>query len=41
MSIEDVKNRDLFMKLCFMMFVNNVLKVLGINEKLKISCPQN
>lgn len=39
MSIEDVKNRDLFMKLCFMMFVNNVLKVLGINEEIEDILP--
>ena len=39
MSIENVKNRDLLMKLCFMMFVNNVLKVFGINEEIEDILP--
>lgn len=34
MSIEDQKNRDLFIKICFMYFLNHILKVLGIDEEI-------
>lgn len=33
-SIENQKNRDLFLKLCFMYFLNHILKVLGIDEEI-------
>ena len=35
MSVENVKNRDLFIKICFMYFLNHILKVLGIDEEIK------
>lgn len=34
MSIETNQNRDLFIKLSFMYFLNHILKILGINEKI-------
>lgn len=34
MAIENERNRDLFLKFCFMYFLNHVLIVLGINEKI-------
>jgi len=39
MSIETQKNRDLFLKLCFMYFLNNVLTVLGIDEEIEDILP--
>ena len=35
MSVETTRNRDLFIKLCFMYFLNHILKVLGIDEEIK------
>ena len=34
MSIEETKNRDIFLKFCFMYFLNHILVVLGINEEI-------
>ncbi|WP_298521392.1 hypothetical protein [uncultured Methanobrevibacter sp.] len=34
MSIENVKNRDLFLKMCFMYFLAHILNVLGIKEEI-------
>ena len=34
MSIENQKNRDLFLKICFMYFLNNILNVLDIDEEI-------
>lgn len=39
MSIETQKNRDLFLKFCFMYFLNNVLTVLGIDEEIEDILP--
>ncbi|MBQ7927590.1 MAG: hypothetical protein IJ287_02425 [Methanobrevibacter sp.] len=35
MVIENQKNRDLFFKICFMHFLNHILKVLGIDEEIE------
>lgn len=35
MVIENQKNRDLFLKLCFMHFLNHILKALGIDEEIE------
>lgn len=34
MSVETIKNRDLFIKICFMYFLNHILKILGIDEEI-------
>ena len=34
MAIETIKNRDLFIKLSCMYFLNHILKILGINEEI-------
>lgn len=34
MTIETEKNRDIFLKFCFMYFLNHVLVVLGIDEEI-------
>ena len=34
MSVETVKNRDVFLKFCFMHFLIHILKVLGIDEEI-------
>lgn len=34
MTIETGKNRDMFLKFCFMYFLNHVLVVLGIDEEI-------
>ncbi len=34
MSVEDVRNRDVFLKFCFMFFINHILVVLGIDEEV-------
>lgn len=33
-AIENEKNRDIFLKFCFMYFLNHILRVLGINETI-------
>ena len=35
MSIETTKNRDIFVKFCFMYFLVHILKVLGIDEEIE------
>ena len=35
MVIENRKNRDLFIRLCFIHFLNHILKVLGIDEEIE------
>ena len=39
MSIENHKNRDLFLKICFIYFLNHILKVLEINEEIEDIIP--
>ena len=39
MSIENVKNRDLFLKMCFMYFLIHILKVFGIDEEIEDVLP--
>ena len=39
MSIENVKNRDLHLKICLMYFLNHVLIVLGIDEEIEDILP--
>ena len=39
MSIENTKNRDMFLKFCFMYFLGHILKVLGINEEIEEIMP--
>ena len=34
MSAEQTKNRDLFLKFCFIYFLNHILIVLGVNEEI-------
>ena len=34
MSVENVKNRDVFLKFCFMYFLIHMLKVFGIDEEI-------
>lgn len=34
MSVETTRNRDLFIKLSFMYFLNHILKILGINDEI-------
>ena len=34
MSVEDVRNRDVFLKFCFMFFINHILVILGIDEEV-------
>ncbi len=34
MSVKIDKNRDLFFKFCFMYFLTNIVKILGINEEI-------
>lgn len=34
MSVETIKNCDLFIKICFMYFLNHILKILGIDEEI-------
>lgn len=35
MPIETVKNRDLFPKICFIYFINHILKILNIDEEIE------
>ncbi|WP_407376713.1 hypothetical protein, partial [Methanobrevibacter sp.] len=35
MVIENQKNRDLFLKLCFMHFLNHILNALEIDEEIE------
>ena len=35
MVMKNQKNRDLFFKICFIHFLNNILKVLGIDEEIE------
>ena len=35
MSVEEQRNRDLFLKVCFMYFLVNILKSLGIEEEIE------
>jgi hypothetical protein len=39
MSIEDQKNRDLFIKICFMYFLIHILNILGIDEEIEDVLP--
>ena len=39
MSIENTKNRDLFIKACFIYLLNNILKILGIDEEVIDTIP--
>ncbi|WP_295603197.1 Yae1 family protein [uncultured Methanobrevibacter sp.] len=39
MSIETTKNRDIFVKFCFMYFLVHILKVLGIDEEIEEIMP--
>ena len=39
MSIETTKNRDIFVKFCFMYFLVHILKVLGIDEEIEDILP--
>lgn len=39
MSVESQRNRDLFVKICFIYFLNHVLKVLGIDEEVEDILP--
>ena len=39
MSLEDNKNRDLFLKMCFMYFLIHILNVLGIDEEIEDVLP--
>ena len=39
MSIETAKNRDIFVKFCFMYFLTHILKVLGIDEEIEEILP--
>ena len=39
MSIEEKKNRDLFLKMCFMYFLMHILNVLGIDEEIEDILP--
>lgn len=39
MSIETTKNRDIFVKFCFMYFLTHILKVLGIDEEIEEILP--
>lgn len=34
MAIEDVRNRDVFLKFCFIFFINHILVILGIDEEV-------
>ena len=34
MPVENERNRDLFLKFCFMYFLNHILIVLGIDEEI-------
>lgn len=35
MTPNNKKNRDLFLKICFIYFLNHILKVLGIDEEIE------
>ena len=39
MTIEEKRNRDLFLKICFMYFLIHILKVLGIREEVEEIMP--
>ena len=39
MGIENIKNRDLFLKICFMNFLTHILKILGIDEEIEEVMP--
>ena len=39
MTIENQKNRDLFLKMCFMYFLKHILNVLGIDEEIEDILP--
>ena len=39
MAIETQKNRDLFIKLCFIHFLNHILIALGIDEEIEDTLP--
>jgi hypothetical protein len=39
MSIENQKNRDLFLKVWIMFFLNHVLRALGIDEEIENVLP--
>ena len=39
MSIEEVRNRDLFFKICFMYFLIHILRILGIKEEIQEILP--
>jgi hypothetical protein len=34
MAVENVRNRDLFLKICFMYYLIHILKILGIKEEI-------
>ena len=34
MVIEEVRNRDVFLKFCFIFFINHILIILGIDEEV-------
>ena len=34
MAVEDIRNRDLFFKICFMYFLIHILRILGIDEEI-------
>lgn len=39
MGIENIKNRNLFLKICFMNFLTHILKILGIDEEIEEVMP--
>lgn len=39
MPIETTKNRDIFVKVCFMYFLTHILKILGIDEEIEEIMP--
>ena len=39
MAIEDIKNRDIFLKITFRVYLNNLLKILGIKEYIIDTIP--
>ena len=39
MSVEKQRNRDLFLKVCFMFYLDHILKVLGIDEEIEDILP--
>lgn len=34
MSVEENRNRDVFLKFCFMFFIRHILVILGIDEEV-------